>query len=98
MVEPPASRYDYVRDAQEIYVRSFATIRAEADLLELPPDARTMAVRMVHAAGDVELPRLLRVHERLVSAARSALNAGATVFTDSQMLASGVTRSRLPAD
>ncbi len=98
MVEEPKRRYDYIADGQEIYLRSFATIRAEADLSGLPPDAWTMAVRMIHAAGDVELPRLLQVHPDLVTAARTALNAGAPVFTDSTMLASGITRARLPVD
>ena len=36
MVEQPTRRYDYVSDATEIYRRSFATIRAEADLSTLP--------------------------------------------------------------
>ncbi len=98
MAEAPTARYDYVRDAQEIYRRSFATIRDEADLSRLPEDARVVAVRMIHAAGDIELPRSLQFHDQLVTAARAALRSGAPIFTDAQMLASGVTRSRLPAD
>jgi precorrin-8X/cobalt-precorrin-8 methylmutase len=97
VIDPPTARYAYVRDAAEIYRRSFATIRAEADLSGLPRDAQVVAVRMIHAAGDVELPRSLLFHDRLVAAARSALQAGAPILTDSQMLASGITRRRLPA-
>ncbi len=98
MIIRPTRRYDYVTDGGDIYARSFAMIRAEADLSSLPADAGPVAVRMIHAAGDVELPRLIGVHDRLVGAARAALLAGAPVFTDSQMLASGITRRRLPAD
>jgi precorrin-8X/cobalt-precorrin-8 methylmutase len=94
---PPAPRYTYVRDAEAIYRESFATIRAEADLSGLPADARTVAVRMIHACGDVELPAAMAVHPDLVGAARTALEAGAPIFTDAEMTASGITRRRLPA-
>lgn len=95
---PPPRLYDYVTDPAEIYRRSFAEIRAEADLSGLAPDAATVAVRMIHASGDLELVRSLAFHPRLVAAARGALQAGAPIFTDAYMIASGVTRRRLPAD
>ena len=94
----PPRRYDYLSDGQQIYKESFATIRAEADLTGFGEDAQTVVVRMIHAAGDIGLPALLQFHERLVTDARAALRRGAPIFTDSQMLASGITRSRLPAD
>ena len=94
----PRRRYDYVTDPAEIYRRSFAEIRASADLSGLPEDARTVAVRMIHASGDLALPAALELHPRLVAAARGALEAGAPIFTDAFMIASGVTRRRLPAD
>jgi precorrin-8X/cobalt-precorrin-8 methylmutase len=94
----PTRRYDYVTDPTEIYRRSFATIRAEADLRAVPEDARVVAVRMIHAGGDLGLTADLDVNPRLVSAARAALRSGAPVFTDAFMIASGITRRRLPAD
>jgi len=98
MPELPQRRYDYVRDAAEIYRRSFATIRAEADLSSLAADAQVVAVRMIHATGEVRLPAKMDFHPRLVSTARDALRAGAPIFTDAQMIASGITRRRLPAE
>lgn len=98
MTGPPTRRYDYVTDAAEIYRRSFATIRAEADLSRLTGEAEVVAVRMIHAAGDPGLVSDLDFHPRLVTAARDALNAGAPLFTDARMIASGITRSRLPKD
>jgi len=95
---PPTRRYDYVRDGAEIYRRSFATIRAEARLDHLPEDARVVAVRMVHASGDVDLIEHIAVHPRLVTAARSALQKGAPILTDAHMIASGITRARLPRE
>jgi precorrin-8X/cobalt-precorrin-8 methylmutase len=88
---------DYVRDGAEIYRRSFATIRAEADLAGLPPDVERVAVRMIHSCGMVDLVRDLAYSVDVVAKARAALRAGAPVLCDAAMVASGVTRRRLPA-
>lgn len=88
----------YVRDGAEIYRRSFATIRTEAELEGLPPDVATVAVRMIHSCGMVDLVDDLAFDTDVVAAARKALRAGAPILTDAQMVASGVTRKRLPAD
>ena len=66
-VSAPTRRYDYVSDAAEIYRRSFATIRAEADLSAVPPRRQVVAVRMIHASGDVDLPADLDFHPGLVT-------------------------------
>ena len=97
MITRPTRRHDYCSDSDEIYRRSFAIIREEADLSGLPVDARGVAIRMIHASGDVTLPSLLAFSDDLVAAARAALNSGAAIYADSEMVASGVTRSRLPA-
>lgn len=89
---------DYVRDGAEIYRRSFATIRAEADLSSLPADVATVAVRMIHACGMVDLPADVGYSSGVVAAARAALRAGAPILCDAEMVAAGVTRTRLPAD
>ena len=94
----PTRRYAYQSSPSEIYRESFATIRAEADLGAVPLNAHTVAVRMIHASGDLGLTTDLEVHPRFVLAARAALRAGAPIFTDAQMVASGITRGRLPAD
>ncbi|MFF0577774.1 precorrin-8X methylmutase [Streptosporangium saharense] len=88
---------DYVRDGAEIYRRSFATIRAESDLDGLPPDVAQVAVRMIHACGMVDLVADLGWSPDVVAAARAALRAGAPILCDATMVASGVTRRRLPA-
>ncbi|UUU35879.1 precorrin-8X methylmutase [Streptomyces sp. CA-210063] len=89
--------YDYEKDGPAIYRQSFATIRAEADLAALPADVSQVAVRMIHACGMVDLVRDLGYTPDVVARAREALRAGAPIFTDVQMVASGVTRKRLPA-
>jgi precorrin-8X/cobalt-precorrin-8 methylmutase len=88
---------EYERDGAEIYRRSFATIRAEADLSRFPEDVARVAVRMIHACGMVDLTGDIAYSPGVVAAARTALLAGAPVLCDAQMVASGITRSRLPA-
>lgn len=94
----PPRRYDYVTDGQEIYRRSFGMIRDEADLTGLPTTLHGAAVRIIHAAGDVAITREIAAHPEVATATHAALVGGAPVLTDSNMLASGVTRRRLPAD
>ena len=94
----PTRRYDYIARGAAIYDESFATIRREARFDHLPADAERVAVRMVHGTGQVDLTDDLVIHPRLVSAAREALEAGAPIITDAHMVASGVTRARLPRD
>jgi precorrin-8X/cobalt-precorrin-8 methylmutase len=90
--------HDYERDGAAIYRRSFATIRAEADLAGLPDDVARVAVRMIHACGQVDLVDDLAFSPDVVRRAREALDAGAPVLCDATMVASGVTRRRLPKD
>ncbi|MDP5312975.1 precorrin-8X methylmutase [Streptomyces poriferorum] len=90
--------HQYEKDGPAIYRQSFATIRAEADLTGLPADVSQVAVRMIHACGMVDLVRDLAFTPDVVSRARKALRGGAPILCDVAMVASGITRRRLPAD
>src|SRR5262244_1522526 len=90
-------RLDYLRDGAAIYERSFAIIRAEADLSRFTAEEASIAVRMIHAVGQVEVAGLIEFAPGFVSAARKALRGGAPILCDSEMVAHGVTRARLPA-
>jgi precorrin-8X/cobalt-precorrin-8 methylmutase len=89
--------FDYVRDGAEIYRRSFAAIRAEADLSRFPADVARVVVRMIHSCGMTDLPADVGFSDGAVRRAREALLAGAPVLCDAAMVASGITRRRLPA-
>ena len=89
--------FDYVRDGAEIYRRSFATIRAEAELDRFPADVAQVVVRMIHACGMTDLPRDVAYSAGVIADARAALRGGAPVLCDANMVAAGITRSRLPA-
>ena len=93
MAEPHA----YLRDGAAIYERSFAIIRAEAELTRFSADEAEIAVRMIHACGLVEAAQRIVFGGDLVGAARRALAAGAPILCDAEMVAHGITRARLPA-
>jgi precorrin-8X/cobalt-precorrin-8 methylmutase len=87
----------YLRDGAAIYQRSFAIIRAEADLTRFSAEEADVAVRMIHACGLVEAAQHIVFGPGLGAAARSALARGAPILCDAEMVAHGITRARLPA-
>ena len=90
--------YDYIQDGAAIYERSFAIIRAEADLSRFTGAAERVAVRMIHACGMTDLPRDIEMSAGFADVARAALRNGAPILCDAKMVANGVTRARLPAN
>ncbi len=88
----------YVRDGAEIYRRSFATIRSEADLARFDGPLERIVVRMIHACGMVDLADDIAASPTFAAEAVAALQAGGAILCDTNMVASGVTRARLPAD
>ncbi|MCB1469381.1 MAG: precorrin-8X methylmutase [Rhizobiaceae bacterium] len=88
---------DYIRDGNAIYERSFAIIRAEADLSRFSPSEADIAVRMIHACGVVEAARHFVFSPDFAEAGRQALAEGAPILCDAEMVAQGVTRARLPS-
>lgn len=92
-----APTYDYIRDGAAIYRQSFATIRAEARLDHLPDDLKAVVVRIIHSCGMVEVAEEMMFSHGVGASARAALRAGAPILCDSEMVAHGITRARLPA-
>ena len=90
--------YDYIKDGDAIYAKSFAIIRAEADLSRFSPGEAELAIRMIHAAGSVEAAEHFEFGPGFVDAAKAALAGGAPIFCDAEMVARGVTAARLPAE
>jgi precorrin-8X/cobalt-precorrin-8 methylmutase len=88
----------YETDGAAIYLRSFATIRAEADLARFTPEEEVVVVRMIHAAGMVGLEAQVAFTAGMAIAARAALEGGAPILCDVRMVSEGITRTRLPAD
>lgn len=96
MSDATADQATYLRDGAAIYRRSFAIIRAEADLSRFTDEQSDIAVRMIHACGQVDIAEHIVFDGDLVGAARAALAGGAPILCDSEMVARGITRARLP--
>ena len=92
------SRLDYIRDGAAIYARSFAIIRAEANLEVLPQDVAKVVVRLIHACGMTDIVTDIGYSPTAVQSGRTALAAGASILCDCRMVAEGITRKRLPAN
>ena len=88
----------YEKDGAAIYKESFATIRAEAELSSFTPEEEIVVVRMIHAAGMVELAPYVHFTPDFAIHARAALEDGAPILCDARMVSEGITRTRLPAD
>jgi precorrin-8X/cobalt-precorrin-8 methylmutase len=97
MPDATAEQMPYLRDGAAIYRRSFAIIRAEADLARFTAEEAEVAVRMIHACGQVEVAQHIVFGGNLAEAARRALAGGAPILCDSEMVAHGITRARLSA-
>jgi precorrin-8X/cobalt-precorrin-8 methylmutase len=96
MSDATAEQAAYLRDGTAIYRRSFAIIRAEADLSRFSAEQADIAVRMIHACGQVDIADAIVFGGDLVGAARAALAGRAPILCDSEMLSHGITRARLP--
>ena len=92
-----AGEMEYIKSGAQIYERSFAMIRQEADLSRLPADLEKTAVRMIHSCGMVDIVADMAFSADVGAAAHAALEGGAPILCDAHMIASGITRARLPA-
>lgn len=92
------SAHDYIRDGAAIYARSFAIIRAEADLARFSKSEERVAVRIIHACGMVDIARDIVMSPTFAETGIAALKSGAPILCDAKMVANGITRARLPAN
>ncbi|MBE9143043.1 precorrin-8X methylmutase [Planktothrix mougeotii] len=90
------NKIEYIRNGDEIYRKSFAIIRAETNLENLPDDLAHVAVRLIHSCGMTDITQDLEASSDAVKIGRNALAQGASILCDSQMVANGITKARLP--
>ncbi|SMY06499.1 precorrin-8X methylmutase [Flavimaricola marinus] len=88
----------YEKDPTAIYAQSFATVRKEARIERFAPDMQPIITRLIHACGMVEIADRLAYSADVVASGRAALDAGAPILCDCEMVAAGVIRRALPAD
>ncbi|WP_126147757.1 precorrin-8X methylmutase [Synechococcus elongatus] len=90
--------FDYIRNGTDIYKKSFCIIREEACLSHLPEDLATVVVRLIHACGMTDIVQDFEASATALVSGRQALKDGCPILCDSQMVANGITRKRLPAE
>jgi precorrin-8X/cobalt-precorrin-8 methylmutase len=90
--------FDYIRDPAEIYRKSFATVRDEAELSGLSAEEADLAVRLIHSCGMPEIAGGLEFSQGAVAAGKAALQSGATILADVEMVRHGIIRARRPAE
>ena len=90
-------QYDYLREPEEIYAKSFAIVRAEADLSALPDSLHDVAIRLIHACGMTDIPADLAWGGDPAAAGRAAMRAGAPILVDVEMVRHGIIDRSLPA-
>jgi precorrin-8X/cobalt-precorrin-8 methylmutase len=88
----------YEHDPSEIYRQSFATVRAEANLDRFDTGMQSLAVRLIHACGMVEIADRIAYSQGAYLAGHRALKAGAPVLCDCEMVGAGIIRRDLPSD
>jgi precorrin-8X/cobalt-precorrin-8 methylmutase len=89
---------EYIKNGEEIYRKSFAIIRSETNWENLPDDLAPVAVRLIHSCGMTDITKDLEASPDAVKIGRNALAGGAAILCDSQMVANGITKARLPKD
>ena len=92
------SQLDYIRDPEEIYRQSFATVEAEAGLENLPVSMRSIATRLIHSCGMVDVVNDLAFSNDAAQKGRAALQAGKPIYCDVEMVRSGIIQRLLPAE
>lgn len=88
----------YLKDPAAIYAESFATVRREAKLDRFGPGMEALAIRVIHACGMIEIADRLAFSPDAFAAGAAALQSGAPILCDCEMVGSGIIRRNLPAD
>ena len=88
-------KFEYETSPAAIYEQSFSIVEAEAKagLDRLPPEARAVAVRMIHACGVPEIVEHLVISPGFVTAASAAMRAEKPVYMDAEMVRMGLVRT-----
>ena len=88
----------YEKDPATIYAQSFSTVRAEAQLERFDPGMAALAIRLIHACGMVEVADRIAFSPDAAVRGRAAMQAGAPVLCDCEMVSAGIIRRALPSE
>lgn len=85
----------FITDPAAIEKRSMEIIGPYLAGYNLSPEAVKVYSRIIHAAGDPEYAKVIRIHTDAIAAGRQALKAGCDIFCDVEMVRTGINKRRL---
>ncbi|MBR0284507.1 MAG: precorrin-8X methylmutase [Selenomonadaceae bacterium] len=88
---------DFIRKPMEIEHRSMEIIAPHLAGMGLTEEETKVYSRIIHAAGDVEYAPLIRMHPEAIVRAQEALKAGCNIYTDVEMVRTGINKRKLAA-
>ena len=90
--------FKYEKNGDEIYKKSFAIIRSEANLDTFSKEEEKIVVRMIHASGSTSISPKVKFSKNFVKKAKAAVRSGGNIICDTNMVKYGITKSRLPTN
>ncbi|SDG71962.1 precorrin-8X methylmutase [Selenomonas sp. WCT3] len=86
---------EFIKQPMEIETRSMEIIAPYLDRLNLDEKAVKVYSRIIHAAGDVEYAPIIRIGEGAIEKAMAALRSGSDIYTDVEMVRTGINKRKL---
>lgn len=86
---------DFIKEPMAIENRSMELIAPHLAALGLDEAATKVYSRLIHASGDVGYAPIIRVHPEAIAVAMDALRKGAHVYTDVEMVRTGINKKKL---
>ena len=86
---------DFIKEPMAIENRSMELIAPHLAELHLDDRATKLYSRLIHASGDVGYAPITRVHPEAIDRAIEALKAGAHIYTDVEMVRTGINKKKL---
>ena len=86
---------DFIKQPMAIENRSMEIIAPHLAGLDLDERAVKVYSRMIHAAGDVDYAPIIRVSPDAIEAGMAALKGGCDIFTDVEMVRTGINKKKL---
>ena len=86
---------DFIKEPMAIENRSMELIAPHLAELGLDEAATKVYSRLIHASGDVGYAPIIRVHPEAIAVAMDALRKGAHIYTDVEMVRTGINKKKL---
>ena len=83
---------DFIKQPMDIENKSMEIIAPHLAGLNLNEAETKVYSRMIHASGDVDYAKVIRLHPKAIEATQEALKRGANIYTDVEMVRTGINK------